>query len=114
GQQRLNDLLSHLYVLMPVLDHSKHYWIGDDEVEKLLTRGKGWLETHPEREQIAYRYLKHRRDLTRDALSRLVAEDSVSEEEEEVLDEEEAAGTTEEQEGSDEKKVSVHDQRLQA
>ncbi|GHO55212.1 3' terminal RNA ribose 2'-O-methyltransferase Hen1 [Ktedonobacter robiniae] len=114
GQQRLSDLLSHLYVLIPVLDHSKHYWIGDDEVEKLLTRGKGWLETHPEREQIAYRYLKHRRDLTRDALSRLVAEDSVSEEEEEVLDEEEAAGTTEEQEGSDEKKVSVHDQRLQA
>src|SRR5438874_430921 len=73
---RLRDLLMHLYVLIPVLDGDKHYWIGDDEVEKLLKHGKGWLETHPEREQIAYRYLKHKRDLTQDAIARLTAEDS--------------------------------------
>lgn len=71
---RLCDLLTHLYVLIPVLDNDKHYWIGDDEVEKLLKRGKGWLEKHPEREQIVYRYLRHRRDLARDAIARLVAE----------------------------------------
>ena len=59
----LSDLLTHLYVLIPVLDNDKHYWIGDDEVEKLLRRGKDWLQIHPEREQITYRYLKHRRDL---------------------------------------------------
>ncbi|MFL5658075.1 MAG: 3' terminal RNA ribose 2'-O-methyltransferase Hen1, partial [Ktedonobacteraceae bacterium] len=44
---RLSDLLTHLYVLIPVLDDDKHYWIGDDEVEKLLRHGRGWLETHP-------------------------------------------------------------------
>ena len=48
---------SHLYVLMPVLDDDKHYWVGDDEVEKLLRHGDGWLPTHPERELIARRYL---------------------------------------------------------
>jgi RNA repair, ligase-Pnkp-associating, region of Hen1 len=33
---RLSDLLTHLYVLVPVLDDDKHYWIGDDEIEKLF------------------------------------------------------------------------------
>ena len=55
----LSDLLTHLYVLIPVLDDDKHYWVGDDEVEKLLPKGAGWLAAHPEREAIAHRYLKH-------------------------------------------------------
>lgn len=67
----LSELLSHLYVLIPVLDDSKHYYIGDDEVDKLLRFGDGWLATHPERETIALRYLKHRGSLTRAALARL-------------------------------------------
>ena len=71
GRKSLADLLVHLYVLIPVLDNDKHYWVGDDEVEKLLHRGEGWLARHPEREFIARRYLKHRRSLTREALSRL-------------------------------------------
>ena len=54
-----------------MLDNDKHYWVGDDEVEKLLQRGTGWLARHPEMELIARRYLKHRRSLTREALSRL-------------------------------------------
>jgi 3' terminal RNA ribose 2'-O-methyltransferase Hen1 len=68
---RLRDLLTHLYVLVPVLDDDKHYWVGDDEVDKLLRHGAGWLAEHPEREQIARRYLKHQPRLTRDALARL-------------------------------------------
>ena len=56
---RCSDLLTHLYVLIPVLDNDKHYWVGDDEVEKLLRHGEGWLAAHPEREPIARRYLKH-------------------------------------------------------
>ena len=52
------DLLAHLYVLLPVLDDDKHYWVGDDEVDKLLRRGEGWLAAHPERELIARRYLQ--------------------------------------------------------
>src|SRR6266516_4032366 len=73
---RLRDLLTHLYVLIPVLDDDKHYFIGDEEVEKLLRHGKGWLENHPEKEQVAYRYLKHKRGLAMDAIHRLVVEDN--------------------------------------
>ncbi|WP_022824814.1 3' terminal RNA ribose 2'-O-methyltransferase Hen1 [Hymenobacter norwichensis] len=56
---RLRDLLSHLYVLIPVLDRGdKHYWIGRSEAEKLLHRGGEWLPQHPEREFITRRYLR--------------------------------------------------------
>ncbi|HZJ15365.1 MAG TPA: 3' terminal RNA ribose 2'-O-methyltransferase Hen1 [Chthoniobacteraceae bacterium] len=67
----LRAMLSHLYVLIPVLDGDKHYWVGDAEVEKLLRHGEGWLAAHPERELIARRYLKHRRSLVDDAIARL-------------------------------------------
>jgi 3' terminal RNA ribose 2'-O-methyltransferase Hen1 len=75
GTVRLAELLRHLYVLVPVLDDAKHYWVGDDEVEKLLRQGEGWLAAHPERDTIARRYLRHRHSLTRDALARLVTEE---------------------------------------
>jgi 3' terminal RNA ribose 2'-O-methyltransferase Hen1 len=72
---RLCDLLAHLYVLIPVLDDDKHYWVEQAEVEKLLRHGEGWLATHPERETITRRYLKHQPRLARAALARLVEED---------------------------------------
>jgi 3' terminal RNA ribose 2'-O-methyltransferase Hen1 len=72
---RLSDLLSHLYVLVPVLDDEKHYWVGDDEVEKLLRHGGTWLPGHPERDAIARRYLKYRPSLARDAIARLTADE---------------------------------------
>ncbi|MDP1777205.1 MAG: pyridoxal-dependent decarboxylase, partial [Brevundimonas sp.] len=74
GTARLAALLSHLYVLIPVLDDDKHYWVGEDEVAKLMRRGEGWLESHPARELIVRRYLIHRRALARDALERLAPE----------------------------------------
>ena len=75
AQVRLRDLLTHLYVLVPVLDNEKHYWVGDEEVEKLLRRGEGWLASHPEREAITRRYLKYRWSLANEALARLMEED---------------------------------------
>ena len=60
----LQDLLTHLYVLIPVLDAGKHYWVGQDEVDKLLRHGEGWLQSHPEREAIVSRYLRGFRTLT--------------------------------------------------
>src|SRR5437667_373378 len=63
-------------VVIRVLDNEKHYWVGDDEVEKLLRHGSGWLSAHPEKEEITNRYLKYRRDLAREALARLVDEES--------------------------------------
>ncbi len=68
------ELLSHLYVLMPVLDNQKHYYIGRDELEKLLEKGRSWLGQHPQKELIAARYLKYRSSLAREALARLTEE----------------------------------------
>ena len=75
GLVRLSQLLTHLYVLLPVLDDEKHYWVSDDEIAKLLRHGEGWLSSHPERELISRRYLMHQGYLWRDALSQLAEED---------------------------------------
>lgn len=71
AEKRLAELLTHLFVLIPVVDNSKHYFIGEDEVQKLLGKGEGWLERHPERELIVHRYLKGFRSLVRSALAGL-------------------------------------------
>jgi 3' terminal RNA ribose 2'-O-methyltransferase Hen1 len=76
GTLRLQDLLRHLYVLIPVLDDDKHYWVGRDEIDKLLAKGEGWLSGHPAHELITDRYLKRQRHLTREALARLSADDA--------------------------------------
>ena len=34
AKKRLSEMLTHVYVLLPVLDNRKHYWIGDAELEK--------------------------------------------------------------------------------
>lgn len=74
GVARLSALLNHLYVLIPVLDDAKHYWVGEDEIDKLLKRGEGWLDQHPAKELIVRRYLRHRGILARAALERLAPE----------------------------------------
>jgi 2-polyprenyl-3-methyl-5-hydroxy-6-metoxy-1,4-benzoquinol methylase len=80
GSQRLAAALNHLYVLLPVLDDAKHYWVSSDEVDKLVRAGAGWLAGHPERELITGRYLTHRRELTQSALARLAESDDTAEE----------------------------------
>jgi 3' terminal RNA ribose 2'-O-methyltransferase Hen1 len=100
---RLSDLLSQLYVLIPVLDAEKHYWVGDAEVEKLLRHGEGWLATHPEREMIAQRYLKYRH-LVSQALRQLADEDNTDPD---------AVGEAHAQEEAElEKRISLQEQRL--
>ena len=79
---RLRDLLTHIYVLVPVLDAEKHYWVGADEVNKLLEKGEGWLAAHPQRDTIVARYLRYDRKLTRSALARLADEDTADPESE--------------------------------
>lgn len=103
---RLSDLLTHLYVLIPVLDDDKHYWVGDEEVDKLLRHGEGWLRAHPERELITNRYLKHQKRLAREALTRLIGE-------EEPEAEEMAELHTREEEAI-EKPISLAEQRMGA
>jgi len=104
-QVTLQDLLTHFYVLIPVLDADKHYWVGQDEVEKLLRHGEGWLQSHPEREAIVSRYLCGFRKLTREALARLTEDES--------LDPEAEQETKEEQEQAIEAPIRLHDARLQ-
>lgn len=71
GELRLADALNQLYVLLPVLDDAKHYWVAPDEVDKLLRAGDGWLAGHPEQKLITSRYLSRRWGLTREATERL-------------------------------------------
>lgn len=106
AEVRLQDLLRHLYVLVPVLDDQKHYWVDQSEVEKLLEKGKEWLAGHPEREFISRRYLKHQRHLTREVLARLTEEDD--------LDLESTTIEHAEEERSLESTISLNEQRLGA
>jgi len=102
---RLRDLLTHLYVLVPVLDDDKHYWVGDDEVEKLIRHGEGWLPSHPMREAIVQRYLKHQRNLMRESMTRLMENDQT--------DPDETAERQIAQEDAIENPLSLNEQRLQ-
>lgn len=106
GNVRLQDLLTHMYVLIPVLDNEKHYWVGDDEVEKLLRHGAGWLSSHPEKEEIAKRYLKYRRDLAHEALARLI--------DEETRDPDVAEAVHNSEEEAVEQRLNLNEQRLNA
>lgn len=81
GTLRLADALAHLYVLLPVLDGAKHYFLDDAEIDKLLRFGAGWLESHPDREWITRRYLTRRQSLVRAALARLAELDDADPEE---------------------------------
>ena len=103
---QLKKILSHLYVLVPVLDNDKHYWVSDDEVEKLMRHGEGWLTEHPDRENIARRYLKHQRSLVDDALAQLADENEPNPD---IVAEIHA-----QEEDAIEKNISLNEQRLGA
>ena len=98
----LKELLTHLYVLIPVLDNDKHYFVSDSEIEKLMKRGGEWLKTHPEKELITRRYLVHQGSLTRAALERLVPEEEKT-----------ATETDTDPEEALEKPISLHTRRLE-
>ena len=85
GKKLLRDLLTHLFVLIPVLDFKKHYFIGKDEVEKLIHKGRDWLPQHPEKELITRRYFINLQSLARAAMSRLLEEDASENERLETL-----------------------------
>ena len=103
----VQDLLSHLYVLLPVLDEEKHYYVGDAEVEKLLRHGEGWLVGHPERNFIVNRYLKRQRSLTDQALARLLDQEAS-----EVESTETKTDTAAQSEKDLERPMTLHTHRL--
>lgn len=109
GTMRLKDALEHIYVLMPVLDGDKHYWVNEDEVERLLRRGGAWVAAHPDRELITRRYLRHDRNLADDALARLAEIDEST-----PLDPGELDDSADAAEEIVEERISLNDQRLDA
>lgn len=98
----LQLFLSHLYVLIPVMDNDKHYFVNKDEVDKLLSKGEGWLEDHPEKQFISRRYFKNLGRYANQALEVLMEKELAAQEEEEI------------DEVEKEKKVSLHTTRLEA
>jgi 3' terminal RNA ribose 2'-O-methyltransferase Hen1 len=105
-ERTLADLLTHLYVLIPVLDDDKHYFVGQGELEKLLRQGEGWLAAHPEKDLITRRYLKHFKNLTRQALARLVQDEGV--------DPDAAEATHADEEADVERRISLAEERVGA
>lgn len=101
---KLQDLLNHIYVLIPVLDAEKHYWVGADEIDKLLRHGEGWLANHPEKGLITGRYLRRKKSLINEALERLVEESDV------IEDEGEPDESSQQEETK--KKLNLNQQRL--
>ena len=110
GKKRLQDLLRHIYVLIPVFDYRKHYWIGNAEIEKLLAHSAGWLENHPEKVFITRRYFSKFGHFTMLALKRLDHLDNGEGGAENQAVEEEP----QDEESVPEKKLPLNDQRLLA
>ena len=91
GKVKLSELLNHIYVLIPVFDKQKHYYIAEDEIKKLLEHGEGWLADHPQKEKITRRYFTARRSYARRAMD--------------ILNENEGADTVGEEQETPEKEV---------
>ena len=108
GTVKLSDLLNHLYVLIPVFDRQKHYYMSEDEIQKLLNHGEGWLADHPAKERIIKRYFGVRRGMARKVIDRLAAG---AEEDEETAEEAEAAEEAAEEKAA---RTPLNTQRLAA
>jgi len=91
GKVKLSELLNHIYVLIPVFDKQKHYYMAEDEIKKLLEHGEGWLADHPQKEKITRRYFTARKSYARRAMD--------------ILNENEGADTVEEEQETPEKEV---------
>ena len=99
---RVKTLLSHLYVLIPTLDNDKHYFVSQNEIDKLLQKGEGWLKNHPEKEQIIRRYLINLNSLSRQAIERLSEGEEIGDLNDELIEKTEIQ----------KKKETLHDKRI--
>ncbi len=110
GKVTLSQLLNHLYVLIPVFDRRKHYYETEDEIEKLLKHGEGWLKDHPMRNRIARRYFGTKKSFALKAIDRLREDDAPAEE---SADDDAAEKSPAETEAA-EKRISLNRRRLEA
>ena len=106
GKLKLCDLLNHIYVLIPVFDKQKHYYMSEEEIDKLLHHGEGWLQAHPMKNIIIRRYFDMKRSYANKAIARLLEAESETEKEE--------AEVRSEQEEISEKRIPLNTQRMEA
>ena len=99
GKVRLSDLLNHIYVLIPVFDKQKHYYISEDEIDKLISHGGEWLANHPAKKEIIYRYFLMKKSYAHRTIDRLTESEPI----EEITNDE----------PKDEKKLSLNSMRLE-
>ncbi len=107
GKVKLSDLLNHLYVLIPVFDKQKHYYMSEDEIDKLIRHGEGWLSEHPKKNTIIRRYFDMKRSYANRAIARLLEAEAETEETEPQKE------TTEDKEPT-EKHIPLNTQRMEA
>lgn len=105
--KKLGDILSHIYLMIPVLDIEKHYWVGKEEIEKLVRHGQDWLPGHPLRKLIIGRYLRKSGELARQA-NKLFKEMNIDEADL-VVEEEEQEETI--PTPNEEKPLNLHSER---
>ncbi|MBO0952737.1 3' terminal RNA ribose 2'-O-methyltransferase Hen1 [Fibrella forsythiae] len=110
----VKNLLTHLYVLLPILDNEKHYFVNQQEIDVLLKKGEGWLSAHPERDFITWRFLRRKASLTREALDRLTAIDPEVDVDDLVQEEAPPTTTAEQEPEATRTFISLHEQRLKA
>ena len=113
GKVTVADLLNHLYVLIPVFDKQRHYYVSEDEINKLMKHGEGWLSTHPARNKIVHRFFSMKRSFAHKAIDQLIESEPVADEDltEEVDDDETEVVVPDE---IKEKRVSLNTRRLEA
>ena len=88
GKKKISDILKHVYVLIPVFDTQKHYYVDESEISKLLKHGEGWLQDHPYKEKITRRFLGKKQEYIRKANEALTADEMENNEQEELPGEE--------------------------
>ena len=106
GLLTVRDALRHLYVLLPVLDARKHYFLDRNEIDKLVKKGEGWLADHPKKNWIVRSYLSRKPSFVRDALEQMANIEPELESQEEALDEALIAPVE-----IEDRKKSLHEQR---
>ena len=115
GTVTLSSLLNHLYVLIPVFDKQKHYYVMEDEIEKLLKHGEGWLSAHPARNRIVNRYFAMSRSFAHRAIDRLIESEPVDAEDlDEEAEERAALAEAAVPDEIKEKRISLNTRRLEA
>ena len=104
---KLSDMLNHIYVLIPVFDKQKHYYMSEDEIDKLLRHGEGWLSEHPKKNTIIRRYFDMKRSYANKTIARLLEAESETEETEQNEE-------TPEISEPEQKRIPLNTQRMEA